>query len=160
MHVRELTLHTQGRRSQWLNLTCLANTQDHSWALGCPLALPHLGPSGSHEGSCTMIPIRSQRHGTFKKSSGEEPGRFLYQKPEALNQTKDSLQWAVVSQVDGTKGYTIWHTEVSSAIRIDEEVMERQERRKSRDIFVSGVIFFLFKFISFCCCSCICLPAC
>lgn len=49
-----------------------------------------------------------------------------------MNQISDSLD----STADGTKRFTTWHIEASSAARMNEEVLERQERRRSKEIFV------------------------
>lgn len=65
-----------------------------------------------------------------RKNSSENLVIIVYQKPEALNQTSDMLQWAIPRKHDWTKCYTIWNTEVPNAT--NEEVrtvgMKRLER--------------------------------
>ena len=45
-----------------------------------------------------------------KKSPGEDPALTMSQKPEALNQTIDSLRRTFASKAVWTKGYTVGHT--------------------------------------------------
>lgn len=47
------------------------------------------------------IPKTWGDHRIHQRSSGEDPVRTAYQKPQALKQTGDSLQWMFASQDDG-----------------------------------------------------------
>lgn len=53
----------------------------------------------------------------------------------------------------------LYHTEASNAIKTEEEVMESQERRRSRDFSVSGGAFVLAYWLLFICLFLFCLLA-
>lgn len=48
-----------------------------------------------------------------KRSPDKNSALIVYQKPEALNQTEDSLQCSFASKDVLTKGYTVWHITAS-----------------------------------------------
>lgn len=82
-----------------------------------------------------------------QRSSGKDPVMMVCKKPEALNQSSDSLQLTFTSKADWTKGCTVWHTEAPSDTGTCREVLERGERRRSEDVF--GLVLFLYLFVSY-----------
>lgn len=62
---------------------------------------------------------------------------MMYQKPEALNLTNNSLHNEYLQvKLLGQKGL-LWHIAAPKATRMNEVVMEKRERQKSKMFFVS-----------------------
>jgi len=90
---------------------------------GPPQHLPHLGTAAVHEEAGSRDPnLQNLQHTGQKRicqrSPGEDSVLIVKQKPEASNQTNDSLQWAFANKAIWAIGILVcgtpwhWHTAV------------------------------------------------
>lgn len=119
-----------GEAPQWPGLSSSTTTQAHSLEL-----VKGISMTWYPQGDCRMS----------ERSFSEGPVMMVYQKPDALNQT-NNLQWTSASEVDWTKGiYCVTHPN-SQCPRTNEDVLERQKRWRSKEIFVVVVLLVLIWF--------------
>lgn len=116
--------------------------------VGTPYHLPRLWPAG------TGKRLVRQNHSHRISTAGEWWGSSVDGVPKALYLTNNTLQNDICNKAVGIKGCTAWYTAASSADKMKEELMLRQERWRSEVTFLLVCLVFA---LFFCLINIICI---